>query len=126
MRCQPTHHNSAGQWLIRFQHGRGGEEAILDGDSVGAAQGEAKDIVQARLEKRRSELSSRTDGGTYVMHGRSSKTIDPRIPTMTGWRGQSTWGFHRPGKHCLHQARSAVSYSASRMKSELHPAKNHL
>ena len=47
-------------------------------------------------------------------------TIDPRIPTMPG---RSTSGFHQPGRHCLHQARSALRYSASRMKGELHPSK---
>ena len=40
------------------------------------------------------------------MHGRSRMTIDPRIPTMPG---QSTPDFHRPGSHCLHQARSPLS-----------------
>ena len=55
------------------------------------------------------------------VHGRSRMTIDPRIPTMPG---RSTSGFHRPGRHCLHQARSAVRCSASRMKREPHPSKN--
>ena len=32
-------------------------------------------------------------------------TIDPRIPTMPG---RSTSGFHQPGRHFLHHARSAV------------------
>ena len=54
------------------------------------------------------------------MHGRSRVTIDPRTPTMPG---RSTPGFHQPGRHCLHQARSAVRCSASRMKGELHPSK---
>ena len=52
-------------------------------------------------------------GGTQFVHGRSRMTIDPRIPTMPG---RSTSGFHQPGKHCLHQAQSAVRCSASRMK----------
>ena len=52
-------------------------------------------------------------GCTQVVHGRSSMTIDLRISTMPG-RGTS--GFHQPGGHCLHQARSAVSCSASRIK----------
>ena len=52
--------------------------------------------------------------------GRSRMTIDPRIPTMPG---RSISGFHRPGRHCLHQARSAVRCPASRMKGELHPTK---
>ena len=32
--------------------------------------------------------------------------------------GRSTSGFRRLGRHCLHQARSAVRCSASRMKGE--------
>ena len=32
-------------------------------------------------------------GCTHVMHGRSRKTIDRRIPKMPG---RSTSGFHRP------------------------------
>ena len=58
------------------------------------------------------------------MHGRSRMTVDPRIPTMP--LGRSMSGFHRPGRRRLHQARSAVRCSASRMKGELHPAKNRL
>ena len=57
------------------------------------------------------------------MHGRSLMTIDLRIPTMPG---RSTSGCHRPGRHCLHQARSAVWCRASRKKGELHPTKNRL
>ena len=49
---------------------------------------------------------------------RSLLSVDPRIPTMPGW---STSGVHRPGRHCLHQARSAVTCSATRMKGTLHP-----
>ena len=56
-----------------------------------------------------------------IMHGRSRMTIDPRIPTMPG---RSMSGFHRPGRHCLHQARSAVRCPASCMKGEPHPTKN--
>ena len=37
------------------------------------------------------------------MHGRSGMTIDPWIPAISG---RSTSGFHRPGRHSLHQARS--------------------
>ena len=60
-------------------------------------------------------------GVLIIMHGRSGMTIDPRIPTIPGRR---TSGFHRPGRHCLHQARSAARCWASRMKGELHPTKN--
>ena len=62
-------------------------------------------------------------GRTQSVHDRSCMTIDPRIPTMPG---RSTSGFHQPGRHCLHQARSAAGCSASRMKGELHPSKNRL
>ena len=39
---------------------------------------------------------------TQFVHGRSRMTVDPRIPTMPG---QSTSGFHHPGRRCLYQAR---------------------
>ena len=60
-------------------------------------------------------------GGTQFVHGRSRMTIDPSIPTMPG---RSTSGFYPRGRHCLNQARSAVTCSASCMKGELHPCKN--
>ena len=53
-------------------------------------------------------------GGRSVLsfvHGRSRMTLDPRIPAMPG---RSTSAFHQSGRHCLHQARSAVRCSASR------------
>ena len=34
-------------------------------------------------------------GCTHAMHGRSHRTIDPRIPPKSGRSGTS--GFHRPG-----------------------------
>ena len=51
--------------------------------------------------------------------------VDPRIRTMPG---RSMSGFHRPGRHRVHQARSAVRCSAGRMNGELHlvSTKNHL
>ena len=54
-------------------------------------------------------------GRTHFMHGRSRTTIDPRTPTMLR---RSTWGFHRPGKHDVHQPQSAVKCSASRMEGD--------
>ena len=48
------------------------------------------------------------------------ETIDARLPTMPG---KSTSSFHRPDRRCMHQARIAARFSASRMKGELHPAK---
>ena len=62
-------------------------------------------------------------GCTQFVPGCSRMTIDPRIPSMPG---RSTSGFHQPGRHCLHQARSTVRCSASRMKGERHPCKNKL
>ena len=59
--------------------------------------------------------------GTQFVHGRSRMTIGPRFPTMPG---RSTSGFHQPGRHCLHQARSAVRCSASRMNGGPRPSKN--
>ena len=62
----------------------------------------------------------RAGGLLIFLHGRLRRAIDPCIPTMPG---RSAPGFHRCGRHCLHQARSAVGYSASLMKDELHPTK---
>ena len=58
------------------------------------------------------------------MHGRSRTTIET-LASLT-IPGRSTSGSHQPGRHCLHQARSAVSCLASRMEDELHPTKNRL
>ena len=58
---------------------------------------------------------------TQFVHGRNRMAIDPRIPTMPK---RNTSGVHQPGRHCLHQVRSAVRCSASRMKGELHLSKN--
>ena len=57
------------------------------------------------------------------MHSRNINAIDPRIPTMPG---RSMSGFHRPGRHRVHQARGAVRCSASRMTGGQHPNKSHL
>ena len=81
--------------------------AAYDGWSGGVYGGEGGGVLN-----RRNVLDP--------MHGRSRMTIDPRIPMP----GRSMSGFHRPGRHCLRQARSAVRCLASRMKSELHPSKN--
>ena len=61
-------------------------------------------------------------GGTHLCMA-VVVTIDPRIPTMPE---RSTSGFHQPGRQCLHQGRSAVMCSASRMKGELNLSKNRL
>ena len=70
-----------------------------------------------------TKMKARTpgEGSTRVTHGRSGMTMDPRIPAAPG---RSTSGFHRIGRPCLHQARSAKRCWASRMKGELHPTKN--
>ena len=57
---------------------------------------------------------------THVMHGRSRNTVDARTPSMSGL---NTWGYHRLGRQCLHQAPSVVGCSARRMNRELHPTK---
>ena len=56
-------------------------------------------------------------GGTQFVYDRSRMTIDPRIPTEHV--------EFSPARQTLHQARSAVRCSASRMQGELHPSKNH-
>ena len=50
--------------------------------------------------------------GTQFVHGRSRMTIDLRILTTPE---RNTSGFNQTGRHCLHQALSAVRCSASRM-----------
>ena len=52
-----------------------------------------------------SEAGGWGGGCTHVMHGRSRMAIDPCTPTPT-MPERSTSSFHRPGRHCLHQARS--------------------
>ena len=48
-------------------------------------------------------------------------TIDPRSLTLPG---RSASGFNRPGRHRVHQGRSAARRSVSGMGGELHPTKN--
>ena len=74
------------------------------------------------------ELVCEADPGTMSIHvnvffSTFRMTIDPRIPTMQR-EGRSTSSFHQQGRHCLHQARSAVRFSVSHVKDELHPSKN--
>ena len=78
-----------------------------------------KEEVGRLLERTASEVGIK-EGCTHFMQG---CTIDPRIPTKLR---RSMSGFHRPGRHCMHQARSTVRCSLIRVKSELHPTKNHL
>ena len=89
----------------------------VEGGGVGGGGGVLVSCMDKVLE------SCTAGGGTHDMHGRSRMTIDRRIPTRPGW---SMSGFHRPGRHCLHQARSAVGCSAGCMKGELHPTNNRL
>ena len=44
-------------------------------------------------------------------HPQSTKTVDPRIPTMPG---RNTSSFHRPCRYRVYQARSTVRCSSSR------------
>ena len=46
----------------------------------------------------------------HFMRASSLKTVDPRTLTRSG---RSTSGFHRPGRHRAHQARSVVKFSGS-------------
>ena len=83
------------------------------------------DIIEGGGERTGGGGEGWKGGGMYsiFVHGRSCMTINPCIPTMPG---RSTSGFHRPGRYCSHQARSAVRSSPSCMKGELHPTKNRL
>ena len=56
-----------------------------------------------------------------IMRGRRRMPIDPRVPTTPG---RYTSSFHRPGRHWLHQARSAVRCWANCVEGKLHPTKN--
>ena len=89
-------------------------------------------MLEACTPTRRIALSSESEkekggggggarGDTQFVHGRSRMTVDPRIPTLPG---RSTSGFSQPGRRCLHQARSAVRCSASRVKGGLHSSEN--
>ena len=67
----------------------------------------------SRKETARTVVGRRGKWCPPFVRGRSHMTIDPRIPTMLG---RSTSGFHQPRRHGLHQARSAVRCTSSRMK----------
>ena len=51
-----------------------------------------------------------------IIHDRTRVAVDPRIPTMPG---RSSSLFHRPGRHCLHQARGGGNSSAMRIKDDV-------
>ena len=61
-------------------------------------------------------------GGTHVMHGRGRMNHRPLHPCAMPGRGTS--GFNRLCRHFLHEARSAVRPSASRVGGKLHPTQN--
>ena len=62
-------------------------------------------VSQEEIEEQLGQVrNSRRGGCTHIVRGRSRKTIDPSTPTLAE---RSTSGFHRPGRYCLHQARSA-------------------
>ena len=75
---------------------------------TGFAISDAVPFVKAGVLKVKAARVGEGGGGGGVvlifMDGRSCMTIGPRILTMPG---RSLSGFHRPGRHCLHQARSA-------------------
>ena len=60
-------------------------------------------------------------GGAHSMRSRSRITTDPHPYNIE--TGMS--GFHRPGRHRMHQALNAVRCSAVLVKAELHPIKSH-
>ena len=62
------------------------------------------------------------EGCTQFVRCRSRMAIDLRVLTMPA---RSASDFHRPGGHCLRQARSAVKCSANRMKGDVHRSKNY-
>ena len=87
----------------------------------GGASGQAGRYIRSVLKISHRDIGYGGGGCTQFVHDRSRMTIDIRIHTM---QGRSTSGFHQPGRHCLHQARSDVRCSASRMKGKLHLTKN--
>ena len=82
-------------------------------------------VLHCRLQPTPTEPIYNREGGRLldITHGRSRMTIDPRISTIPG---RSSPGFHRPGRHCLHQVRSTVRCPASRMKGGMYLTKNRL
>ena len=98
-------------WLINAEQAGG---AVRGG-------GQNSQLGGSKADGESPAVNSRGGSRTQFVHGRSRMTIAPRILTIPG---RSTSGFHQPGRHCLHQARSAVRCSASRMKGELHLSKN--
>ena len=60
----------------------------------------AEDKVIAEVCQPFESYNGRGMGGVHVSCSRDYTTIDSRIPTMPG---QSTSGFHRPGRHHMHQ-----------------------
>ena len=97
-------------------------EKIVCEQKIRHARTSYNNVVQTtKIKKKFQSSRERVRGCSQFVHGRSRMTIDPGIPTMPG---RSTSGFHQPGRYCLHQARSSVRCSASRMNGELHPSKN--
>ena len=85
-------------------HGR--PASMLADPSNGSKTAAYSPLLKIHRGRRNRKKRSQDRGGcTQFVHGRSCMTIDPRIPTMPG---RSTSGFHQTGRHCLHQARSAV------------------
>ena len=72
--------------------------------------------LQEAFQVRQIDVCSRVC--THFKHGRSLKTT--LIPWHPYLLGRRVSGFHRPSRPFVGQAQSAVRFSASRIKSELH------
>ena len=86
------------------------EEAVRGEDIRGGVWGNVKstDLGYERGKEVIPGGRRRRGGGVLdsrdildLMHGRSRMTLDPHILAM---QGRSLSGFHRPDRHCLHQA----------------------
>ena len=125
-----SHRKSLNKWSGRSSSGLVSLDTLTRRFSSLALRAQAsarfQSHTQALHEKNNPSTKGNGESGegvgcTQFVQGRSRMSIGPCILTMSG---RSTSGFHQPGRHCMHQARSAVTCSASPMKGELHPSKN--
>ena len=63
----------------------------------------------------KAKVNAARGGDTNAIHGRSRMTIDPRSYRNNA-RTELVGFSPTTGRHCVHQARSAVGCLASRMK----------
>ena len=103
---------------------------IMHGRSTWYHIGLCIPIIQCRDEARRvftdqaTYIAGRGGGGcTQFVHGHSRMIIDSLTSLLCRDGARRVFTNQRQ-IYCLHQARSAVRCSASRMKGELHPSKN--